>query len=189
MDFLFQRGKVHGIFGDTGMGKTWAALGAASEFLKEGETVTWFCFDCEPGSDRYDPAKCMAQLSKRLGLLGVADNQRAHFHHYACPGADWWPFQQYETSPTGLVVYDGIDHAPGMGPRPGPTTSRELISGYLAIRESVPTVTVIVISTVRQRTTAANNPTRYTVSESAMVMNLNHTQADRQPTKNTFRIV
>ncbi|MCX5524156.1 hypothetical protein OG342_14965 [Streptomyces bobili] len=108
-EYIFRRGKVNAVFGDRGVGKTWVATGAAAQFLREGQDVTWFCFDCPPGND--SAARCMAQQYERLGMLGVGD-RISRFRHYPNPPADWWPLRPYETSPTGLVVFDGMreDH-------------------------------------------------------------------------------
>lgn len=128
-EYIFRRGKVNAVFGARGVGKTWVATGAAAQFLREGEEIAWFCFDCPAGAD--SAACCLAQLYERLGLFGVGDRIN-RFHHYPTPPADWRKSNRYPVSSTGLVVFDGMreehDHEAYIQP----------------FHTSVPTATVVI---------------------------------------------
>jgi hypothetical protein len=71
---LFYAGKVNGIHGDSGSGKTWTALYAAAQVLARGGVVVYVDLEDSP-----------ADLLARLLALGVAPNEIAERFRYVQP--------------------------------------------------------------------------------------------------------
>lgn len=173
MELTINRGAVHCVVGAPGLGKTWFGLGMAAEFLKAGEEVTWFCFECG-GDTGTDPYRCMVEAYKRLGLLGVADNQRMNrFWHYPNPPAKWWPFKPYETSPTGLVVFDGM------------TAEHDNMAYVKPFHTTVPTATILVTMSFRPGVEPPEKPAQAPILGGSVVA----LGATVDPTQDVFRIV
>ncbi|MBQ0963466.1 hypothetical protein KBY91_19140 [Streptomyces sp. RK23] len=170
MELTINRGAVHCVVGAPGLGKTWFGLGVAAEFLKADEEVTWFCWSCPPSPD--SAATCIARLYQRLGLLGVGD-RISRFHHYPNPPANWWPFKPYETSPTGLIVLDGM------------TAEHDNMAYVKPFHTTVPTATVLVTMSFRPGAERPEKPAQAPILGGSVVT----LGATVDPTQDVFRIV
>jgi RecA/RadA recombinase len=102
--FTFYPGTVNGIYGEPESGKTWIALQAVVEVLRDGGHVRYLDYESTPGT-----------IVHRLLLLGAdTEAMRTHFHYYkpdAAPTGD--AYTKLLNSESTLIVLDGVTESFG----------------------------------------------------------------------------
>jgi hypothetical protein len=71
---LFTAGRINGIHGDSGIGKSWVALVAAAQELDAGKHVIWVDFE-DP-----DPSTVVNRLTEELDAPDEAITERLHYY-------------------------------------------------------------------------------------------------------------